>query len=347
MKTYIGVSRDHSISMTRIADAAARDYNSQIAQIQQSSKEEEIDTIASVIQCGIGRPARNVFDIVNSNVSVIKPIGRYPTTGNCTPLFDSIGALIEQLQQVPDANDPNVNFLIMVITDGHDNASCTWSGHRLASLIDELQSTDRWTFTFRVPRGHARDLANMGIHPGNILEWDQTDRGIQESTVVTAAGIDQFYKNKKSGVQSTRSFYNTDLTGVSVQTIKSKLVDISKDVQLWNVSTQDGGSQIRTFCESKLGHSMKRGAAFYLLMKPEREVQDHKQICIRDKKTGAIYSGAGARNMLGLPYTGTVRVVPGNHGKYDIFIQSTSVNRKLVGGTQVLYWDAVGEDYQS
>ena len=90
---------------------------------------------------------------------------------------------------------------------------------------------------------------------------------------------------------------------------------------------------------------MKRGAAFYLLMKPENEVQDHKQIAIRDKKTGVIYSGVNARQMLGLPYHGTVKVVPGNHGGYDIFIQSTSVNRKLVKGTQVLYWDNVGQQY--
>jgi len=80
-------------------------------------------------------------------------------------------------------------------------------------------------------------------------------------------------------------------------------------------------------------------------MKPENEVQDHKQIAIRDKKTGVIYSGVNARQMLGLPYHGTVKVVPGNHGAYDIFIQSTSVNRKLVKGTQVLYWDNVGQQY--
>jgi len=60
--------------------------------------------------------------------------------------------------------------------------------------------------------------------------------------------------------------------------------------------------------------SMKKGAAFYLLMKKEDEVQDHKQICIRNKKTGTVFSGVQARNMLGLPYHGTVKVVPGNHG---------------------------------
>jgi hypothetical protein len=92
---------------------------------------------------------------------------------------------------------------------------------------------------------------------------------------------------------------------------------------------------------------MKRGAAFYQLMKKEDEVQDYKQIVIRDKKSKVVYSGANARQMLGLPYNGTVKVVPGNHGTYDIFIQSTSVNRKLVKGTQVLYWDKVGQDYSA
>ena len=33
-----------------------------------------------------------------------------------------------------------------------------------------------------------------------------------------------------------------------------------------------------------------------------------------------------------------VKVTPGDHGMFNIYVQSTSVNRKLVGGTKVLYY---------
>jgi hypothetical protein len=131
---------------------------------------------------------------------------------------------------------------------------------------------------------------------------------------------------------------------VSARTLQAKLTDISKEVQFWNVNSD---AQIRPFIEGKIGKQMVKGGAFYQLMKKEDEVQDYKMICIRDKKTGSVYTGVEARNLLGLPHTGTVKVAPGVHGAYDIFIQSTSVNRRLVAGTQVMYWERVGQPYQA
>jgi len=346
MKTYFGISRDHSGSMRGIARAAARDYNSLIQSIKENSAAEQIDTIVSVVKCGVGVRGSIERDVTNSNVQTLQPINEssYIADGHYTPLFDSVGELIEQLERAPDAKDPEVNFCIMAVTDGQDNSSRVWRA-KLGQKIRELQNTDRWTFIFRVPRGYARDLESMGIPRGNILEWDQTDRGVAQASQTTEVAMKSFYQATKSGTKATKNFYSTDLTGVTAAQIKKTLVDISGQVTIWPVEASDDAKQIRIFCEERLGRDMKRGAAFYLLMKPENEVQDHKQIAIRDKKTGVIYSGVNARQMLGLPYHGTVKVVPGNHGGYDIFIQSTSVNRKLVKGTQVLYWDNVGQQY--
>ena len=346
MKTYFGISRDHSGSMRSIARAAARDYNSLIADIQENSAATQIDTIVSVVECGVGVRGSIERVVTNSNVQTLQPINEssYVADGHYTPLFDSVGELIEQLERTPDAHDPEVNFCVMAVTDGQDNSSRVWRS-KLGQKIRELQNTDRWTFIFRVPRGYARQLESIGIPRGNILEWDQTDRGVAQASQTTQVAMKSFYEGTKSGTKATKNFYSTDMTGVTASQIKKALVDISGQVTIWNVEAKDDAKQIRIFCEERLNHDMKRGAAFYLLMKPENEVQDHKQIAIRDKKTGVIYSGVNARQMLGLPYHGTVKVVPGNHGGYDIFIQSTSVNRKLVKGTQVMYWDGVGQNY--
>jgi hypothetical protein len=116
--------------------------------------------------------------------------------------------------------------------------------------------------------------------------------------------------------------------------------DISSDVTIWPIGPKDNGTWIQHFVERKLpNESYIKGAGFYQLSKSEK-IQDHKQIMIRDKKSGAVYAGHAARQMLGLPDFGEVRVRPGDHGNFDLFVQSTSCNRHLVEGTSLVYWKA-------
>ncbi len=124
MKNYIGISRDHSRSMNSLAGAAAKDYNSNIESIKLNSEKENQDTIISVVECGVGVAGKVVRSVVNSTVSKLKPLreSEYHTNGSSTPLYDSVGELIEILEKVPDANDPSVSFLVMVITDGEENS---------------------------------------------------------------------------------------------------------------------------------------------------------------------------------------------------------------------------------
>lgn len=341
MKNYIGISRDHSGSMGMIALAAGRDYNDNIASIKEGAAEHNIDTIVSVVKCGAGRPAKVVREIVNSNVNMLQPIkdGDYIADGNSTPLFDSVGDLIEQLEAVPDAADPEVSFVVMVITDGQENSSQTWTGRDISKKIKQLQATDRWTFVFRVPRGYKRELTQYGIPDGNILEWDQTDRGVQAATVATRSAFKQYYSARSAGVTSTDKFY-ADLSNVTLKEVKAQLVDISKQVDVFKVKPTEAGIQIRDFVMQRTKQPFVKGSAFYQLTKTE-SVQDYKQIAIRDKVKGTVYSGFAARDMLGLPQSGEVKLAPGQHGQYDIFIQSTSVNRKLVENTNVLVWTAI------
>lgn len=124
------------------------------------------------------------------------------------------------------------------------------------------------------------------------------------------------------------------------------MTDISQEVLLLPVSGAEG-QEIRAFVQKRIGKPMKKGAAFYQLTKTESKVQDYKVIMIRDKTTNAIYSGAAARQLLQVPTVGMIKLSPGRHGNYDIFIQSTSVNRKLDANTQLIYWENVGVDYKN
>ena len=156
LKTYIGISRDHSGSMYSIRNAAKTDYNETIKFLHETST--DLETYISVVNCGVGRSPTVSIDEVNTHVKFVKPLTTYSANATGTPLFDSVGKLIEQFEQSPDANNSSVSFLIMAITDGEENSSRIWSASKLSNKIKDLQKTDRWTFVFRVPRGYKRQI---------------------------------------------------------------------------------------------------------------------------------------------------------------------------------------------
>lgn len=337
MKNYISFVRDHSGSMRNIARHAARDYNENIASIKEEAINHGIDTIVSVIELGYEDTDRVRTVVKNSSVIALTPIVEtdYSARGHGTPLFDSVGEAIEQLKSVPDADDKTVSFVVFVTTDGGNNASTQYSGADIARMVKELQMTDRWTFVFRVPAGYSSQLTRYGIPAGNIQEWDNTAQGMTASTSTTKTAFRNFYAARATGVTSTRGFY-ADTSNVTLKEVKAELNDISNQVDVYVVDSRNDGVQIKDFVEAQ-GVNFVKGCAFYQLSKTET-VQGYKQIAIRDRKTGAVYAGDAARDLLGLPRGGDIKVSPGADNRYDIFVQSTSVNRKLVKGTNLMIW---------
>lgn len=339
-KTYLGIIRDHSGSMQSLRSPAMADFNALLAATRRAAAANNIETAASVYECDSGIPfeRRRVNHL--TPIGSISPMVSYRANGG-TPLFQTVLQAIQDLKKVSDYNNPEVTFLVMATTDGQDTNG---GASELAREIRELQNTDRWTFVFRVPRGYARDLCRLGIEPGNILEWDQTERGVQASSQANDQAFADFYTARTTGTKSTRTFY-TSVANITEADVK-KLGDISGEVQLFPVSAREEGGQIRDFVENRLsGSAMLKGAAFYQLVKTEDKIQDYKLVAIRDKESGQIFCGPEARDLIGLPRYGDARVRPDTAGKWQVFVQSTSVNRKVNAGTQIMYWPNVGKRF--
>ena len=334
MKNYIGFVNDHSGSMASLAEAAMKDYNTMIQSVRDAASREMLDTIVSTV--GVGSYLTPVHrQVVNSNPHVLREVKSWAADG-MTPLYDGIYDMIELFESLPDAKNKNVSFLISVTTDGGENGSRRISASSLRTKLEALQATGRWTFVFRVPEGHAETVSNLGIPAGNIQEWTTTTQGMEKSSAVTQAAMNNYFTTRAAGATSSTTFY-ADATKVDT----SKLTDISKKASLYVVPAEDMGIEIRDFI---LRHRMEylKGAAFFQLTKTEARVGHKKLILVRDRNTGQIFAGTDARKMIGMPTDKNARLHPGDHGNYDIFIQSESVNRKLVGGTGVVYWAEKG-----
>lgn len=336
MKNYIGFVNDHSGSMTGLAPAAIKDYNANIMAIKDAATKEMLDTVVSV--CEVGGNAR--LSVTVSNPHVLHEKKNWKALGG-TPLWEGTLNLINMLKAMPDADGNDVSFLIMLTTDGEATDHNVHANLCLA--MRPLLATGRWTFVARVPKGISStlksNLSYLGIPAGNIQTWDTTAAGMAESTKATTAAMNTFFANKAAGAKSTNAFY-ADASKVNV----AALQDVTAKISLYVVPDADNGIEIRPFI---LRYRMEylKGSAFYQLTKTEAKVGYMKQILVRDRQTGKFFAGREARDMIGLPHDRNARLHPGDHKGFDLFIQSESINRKLVGGTGVAYWKDIGVPY--
>lgn len=110
---------------------------------------------------------------------------------------------------------------------------------------------------------------------------------------------------------------------LAVHPSRFQIIDVESDVA------------IKPFVTSN-GLIFKTGRGFYEWTKTET-IQEKKEIVLRDKITGEMFSGDNARAIAGIPVGARARLKPGTIDKYDVFVQSTSNNRKLISGTRFLY----------
>lgn len=101
-------------------------------------------------------------------------------------------------------------------------------------------------------------------------------------------------------------------------------------------------SVIKDFVENR-GLTFEKGRGFYELStkKKKTKIQDYKEVIIKENDTGDMFTGSQVRKLLGLPDDGSVelgiRDVERLTENYTVFVQSTSLNRKLPKGTQFMY----------
>lgn len=330
-KFYVSILTDHTASMSSFRTLARRDLQNQIDQLK-SIESEDLEIFVN--QRRMEGSWSTQTDWVAAS-SIDTSSDHYSCRAGYTDLYaQSLIVLNHAFKRY--LQDPTAEHLVMLFTDGSDNSSSTSDQVELKKLIDQLVKTDKFTITARVPTGTARRISEKcGISEDNILEWTTTIAGFEAATQQATTSIRSHVQTYAStGVTQKSSFYKTDAASLTATDLKV-LTDISSDVCIFPVTKAE---TIRPFVEARLGRSMVRGAAYYELKKKET-VQPQKQLIIRDKKTKMIYGGDQARMLLGLPSGSSIKVAPGDHGNFDIYVQSTSVNRKLDAGAELVYWE--------
>ena len=343
IQTHVAFCIDESGSVGSIIVPLVDAYNQTVTDIRTAVLDEGQEASMTALAFG-DRVLKHRILYVGQQVQTVKPLSAedFNCTG-MTPLFDSVYRAIKKLEELDDGK-PDTSFVISIITDGHENQSVDPGVPTTLKLIEEKTATDRWTFTFLVPNGNEESFSRQFRIPrGNVQGWDtKTARGTKEAFIVSSAAYNTFFKEKsavgRGKTMSSRSFYSST-SDLTVRDARSALSEITKQVEFLTAHAE---GKIRDVVLDH-GKAWIKGAAFYALIKTEKKVQDYKLVALRVKTSGKVYCGQEARDMLGIGgVMGTVRLVPGDHGKFDVFIQSTSVNRKIPAGSEVMYWPKVG-----
>jgi hypothetical protein len=203
----------------------------------------------------------------------------------------------------------------------------------LARRLHGLRTTGRWRLRAG-PEGKF-EAKKFGFPADNIAVWDATtDAGLTEVGSKIRMATDTFMVNRASGMRGSRSMFSMGADALNRQTVQQAQLQVVPrgSYQLLLVTNRDPLT-IRDFVEQS-GYQYRIGSAYYQLSKTET-IQKQKDIAVYQRSTGKVYTGVQARALLGLPDM-TVRVKPDHNPDFDVFVQSTSTNRKLIRATQLL-----------
>jgi len=323
--THVNLVLDASYSMEDHAKNLIKVVDDHIAHLAARSRDLEQDIHISVYDF-----ADDVRCLIYDRDVLRLPsiAALYQPRGN-TALIDATLQSMQELAQTAQIHGEHA-FLTIVLTDGEENCS----RRRPADLRAKLsQLATNETVACLVPNAFGRDTAMAyGFAPDNIAVWNPAGRnGLEEAGGVLQEAVDGFLDNRAKGKVATRSLFSTGLDAVNATTVRSTLDLLDPDTY-W-VLPVPRDTDIKAFFAGQ-PVVFQQGRNYYQFTKRET-IQANKQVIVREKKTGRFYGGQRARDLLGLQLQ-DIRDKPGYNPEYDVFVQSTSPNRKLIGGTDLL-----------
>lgn len=277
--------------------------------------------------------------------------------GGGTPLLSGITQAISDLKKTATMYGDHA-FLVFALTDGEENTSYRATPATNPNLMRILLATlgAEWTVGVLVPNFQSKvRVQGFGFEPGNIAVWNTNAAGVAEVGEEIKAATTGYFTARAAGAQGTKTLFAQNVSAAQVASAGLAPVDPANfmivPVALASTSTlpvvipkksitkkNPNGIkhvEIMPFIQ-ETGRTYVAGSTFYELVKSEK-FDPHKEVALIHRQTKQVYKGDQCKKLLGLGSTSTrVRPQPVKGGDYDVFVQSTSVNRHLPIGSRVL-----------
>lgn len=203
-KTLYHFVLDKSGSMGNCRETTVNGFNSQLETIKELQKEfpeQKFEVSLTIFNEHID----NVQSHVGVNSFDYLSLSRYEPNGG-TALLDAIGMSINQIRMTNETKIINneMSIVMVILTDGMENASREFTYHQIANLIKTLEATEKWNFTFLgadIDAIHTSKMLN--IREENVISFNKRDMGNMMKDV--SEGMRQ-YSNSKSVGKTKRDF---------------------------------------------------------------------------------------------------------------------------------------------
>lgn len=175
-RTYYHLILDRSGSMTNCIEETVDGVNQQIKRIKEIADrfpEQELITSLTLFNHTISSPwiRMQPNSLRELNFTDYSPTGR-------TALFDAIGFVCQELQRTSgdEVENNEASVVVVIVTDGYENASETFSHGQIASLIAELEQTGKWTFSYIGSTLDAVEIAKgLNIKEKNAMRFSPAE----------------------------------------------------------------------------------------------------------------------------------------------------------------------------
>jgi uncharacterized protein YegL len=199
-KTYYNLILDQSGSMSGARTETLNALNAQIESCRQiaiTHPNQELLLSLTLFNTSV----QCLFSNLSPNQTPLLTQKQYEPNGS-TALLDAIGMQINKLEEVIQPND---DVVMVILTDGQENASQYYNFKQISERISQLKATERWTFSFMGADIDAWDIASrLQIDRDEVVSFDKREMSKQMHSV--SNDISDFMKLKSEGFKKKGFF---------------------------------------------------------------------------------------------------------------------------------------------
>lgn len=147
-KTIYQILLDQSGSMRSKTLEVIEGFNDQIERLKEIIIQDDNEELRVALSCFNDHVYHRYKDLTLAEVARLT-LEDYSPSG-MTALLDAIGESIYNIRSIyeKEIEEGSTSVVYLIFTDGMENASKSFSFKQIRDLIEELESTDMWLFSF-------------------------------------------------------------------------------------------------------------------------------------------------------------------------------------------------------
>lgn len=204
-KNYVAIVLDKSGSMASLRKQAVDGLNEYIQTVQNQR-----DQTSFVTLCTFSNQSEFVH--FNDSPDVLREITQeqYVPNGG-TAMLDAVGDVLTRLEETTDINDKNNAYLVVVISDGQENASTRFTQAMISEKVKQYTDAGNWTFVYIGANQDLREVSkSMGVGLQNSMSFNANSRSYCAQNIALSDSTKQWYEDRKKGKSNKTDFFTSD-----------------------------------------------------------------------------------------------------------------------------------------